>query len=281
MTKIKKPSNLAQRVISGTIGASALIAGLIYGGSPFVYLFSGVITLMMVFEFSGMTLRMKDRPEKRSVLLALTAFIWIVFYVYQEPRLVWAYLITSLVVWMTYMLWAARRHRDSRLSTHTMELCLGGFGLVFLNAFMVFFPLIRQRVQGVDWILLFLLVVWAGDTGAYFAGKRFGKKKLYPQVSPKKTIAGSWGGLILSAGVAVGFGHFYLAWVPIQVLVMISVFVNLTAQIGDLVESLLKRGFHTKDSGSILPGHGGILDRFDGVVFSLPVMYACMKVLLN
>lgn len=126
------------------------------------------------------------------------------------------------------------------------------------------------------WIILLLSLVWAGDTGAYFVGRAIGRHKLYPKVSPKKTIEGAVGGLVASvaAAVIVAWG-----WIPEFDLVhagLIGLLGGFSAQVGDLAESLLKRSAGVKDSGTLLPGHGGMLDRVDGVLFAFPVVAALM-----
>lgn len=154
---------------------------------------------------------------------------------------------------------------------------------------------IRQMAAGAIWVIYTLLVVWAGDIFAYFVGKAVGRHRMSPAVSPKKT----WEGAIASvlASVIVGtlwFQHapgissallrvgligrrdgiFALEQTQLLPIVVLSVIVNLAAQLGDLVESLIKRGAGVKDSGSILPGHGGMLDRIDAMLFAVPVVWA-------
>lgn len=128
---------------------------------------------------------------------------------------------------------------------------------------------IRAEPGGANWVLWLLFLVWGADIGAYFAGRRFGKRKLAPHVSPGKTWEGLIGGilfsLLLTLAMLVPMGEFALWWVPVIVgLVVVSVF-------GDLFESVMKRARGVKDSGTLLPGHGGVLDRIDSVVAVLPV----------
>jgi phosphatidate cytidylyltransferase len=149
---------------------------------------------------------------------------------------------------------------------------------MYLPMLWLYLPKIHESTNGVHWTLIFLLIVWSGDTGAYFAGKKYGKTKLYPKISPKKTREGGLGGLL--AGLVIAFLYkvtlFHeLSWGGVFVT---PILVGTVAAVGDLCESFIKRAYDTKDSGAILPGHGGFLDRFDGVVFSLPVMYACIRV---
>lgn len=127
-------------------------------------------------------------------------------------------------------------------------------------------------------VIFALAVVFAGDTFAYFVGRALGRHKLYPVVSPKKTVEGAIGGLIGSVGVAVGFALlFWPGRVGPLYAALIGLVAGAVAQMGDLVESLIKRSCGVKDSGAILPGHGGMLDRLDGVLFAFPVVYAFLR----
>lgn len=124
----------------------------------------------------------------------------------------------------------------------------------------------------------FLLVLWANDTGAYLSGKAFGRHKLFERISPKKTWEGFVGGVLLALVLALIVHHFFGVfelWQWISVSLIISVF----GTYGDLVESMFKRSLQVKDSGDILPGHGGLLDRFDGFLLSVPIVYAFMALL--
>jgi phosphatidate cytidylyltransferase len=127
-------------------------------------------------------------------------------------------------------------------------------------------------------LLHLLIVVWAGDTAAYFAGRALGRHPLHPQVSPKKTVEGAIGGLIGSiAGSIVGVLVLDLR-ADLLAFGLLGLGAGVVGQIGDLTESLIKRATGFKDSGRILPGHGGMLDRIDGVIFAIPVYYAYLSV---
>jgi phosphatidate cytidylyltransferase len=127
--------------------------------------------------------------------------------------------------------------------------------------------------DGKMWIFFLLVVIFASDTGAYYAGRYLGKHKLYEAISPNKTWEGAIGGLLLSLILSNLFLRIF-PFQPLNAGIIILVFVlAITGQIGDLVESMLKRNHGAKDSGGILPGHGGILDRIDGLLFAIPVLY--------
>jgi len=144
---------------------------------------------------------------------------------------------------------------------------------------------------GIGWegsflLILPLVVTWSGDTGAYFVGRSWGRRKLLPAVSPAKTMEGAMGGLVGSLLGATLFAFAFLppgegAGLPLAFAALLGLVVGGMAQVGDLAESLLKREAGVKDSGTILPGHGGVLDRFDSVFFALPVTYALLPLLLR
>jgi len=133
------------------------------------------------------------------------------------------------------------------------------------------------RLASHHWLMYALLLNWAGDSGAYYIGQAFGRHKMAPRISPKK----SWEGAAASVAVSVLVGGAYLIrFVPgtsIAVAVVLTVAANCAGQLGDLAESALKRGASLKDSSAILPGHGGFLDRVDSTLFSLPVIYLWIK----
>jgi len=109
--------------------------------------------------------------------------------------------------------------------------------------------------------------------GAYFTGRKIGKRKLWPEISPNKTIEGFVGGIIWAVGIGVIFAYFAGMEQPMVVVIIVAIAASIFGQLGDLVESALKRHFNVKDSGKILPGHGGILDRFDSILFVMPLLH--------
>lgn len=118
----------------------------------------------------------------------------------------------------------------------------------------------------------FLLILWANDTGAYLSGRAFGRHKLFERISPKKTWEGLFGGILLALVLAFVV-HRYFAVFTLPQWMAIAVIISVFGTLGDLVESMLKRSLNVKDSGNILPGHGGLLDRFDGLLIAAPLVY--------
>ncbi|MBZ5535485.1 MAG: phosphatidate cytidylyltransferase [Acidobacteriia bacterium] len=122
-------------------------------------------------------------------------------------------------------------------------------------------------------IFFLLAVVWASDIGAYYVGRGIGKRKLAPRISPGKTIEGLVGGLIASVLVSLVFHRYWLRGYSLGAVVALAIILDLAGVLGDLAESAMKRGAGVKDSSSIVPGHGGVLDRIDSLLFAIPVMY--------
>ncbi|WP_411991043.1 phosphatidate cytidylyltransferase [Agarivorans sp. DSG3-1] len=187
-----------------------------------------------------------------------------------------AMLSVSVIAWLS-SLYLLATYPKAATFWHNSSLFKVIVGLIVLLPF--FWSLIYLRsidatnpLVGGAWVLYVLMLVWAADTGAYFAGKQFGKRKLAENVSPKKTIEGLLGGFGVAALVTITALYFLdipegKAWI----LVLASGFTVLASVVGDLVESMFKRQAGIKDSGSLLPGHGGLLDRIDSLTAAMPV----------
>lgn len=180
--------------------------------------------------------------------------------------------IVGVIWWLLALAWLGRYGfaRDDAGYARALKLAAGA--LAVIPAWCALAWIHASEPNGHRWLLAALMTVWAADTGAYFVGRKFGKRKLAPRVSPNKTIEGLIGGVV--AGVVVGLAFALLAGAtPAQlpIVALVALVAVLFSVIGDLFESLLKRHAGVKDSGHLIPGHGGILDRIDGVLAALPV----------
>jgi phosphatidate cytidylyltransferase len=146
-------------------------------------------------------------------------------------------------------------------------------GILYICLPLSLLMVLKERVNGSTWIFFVLAVVFSGDTGAFYGGRFFGKRKLYPNVSPGKTWEGSVGGLLASLLTALLFSLFTDLSTSVLPLMVLAACLSIAGQVGDLSESMVKRVHGVKDSGYMLPGHGGILDRIDGLLFAVPVLY--------
>lgn len=136
-----------------------------------------------------------------------------------------------------------------------------------------FYYLIETRFYGFEYVFYALLVIWMTDSGAYFTGRKIGRRKLWPDISPNKTVEGFVGGIVFAILFACVFQYFSPIAPSYIMLIIVTIIASIVGQLGDLVESALKRHFKVKDSGNLLPGHGGILDRFDSLLFVLPLIH--------
>ena len=159
------------------------------------------------------------------------------------------------------------------------RVALAVLGCVYPGLLLSALVLLRERF-GVWWVVLALTVTWTNDTGAYFAGRALGRHKMYPKISPAKTWEGAAGGLAASIAGALVVQHFWLSdSLSVAAASLIGAGAAVLGPLGDLSESMLKRSFGVKDSGALLPGHGGMLDRIDALLFVAPFVLACARVL--
>lgn len=212
------------------------------------------------------------RDEPTSLDMKIFVAIWAVFILFfahlgssEEVLLV---LSAGLV---TAFLLRLRKADDLRHVTEELGfLSLAIFYVVLLLSYLLF---LRNLEQGNLWLLLLFLIVWSNDTAAYFTGMSMGKRKLYPKISPKKSVEGFLGGLAGSIAAAVLAKISFMHQLSLMDSFIIAMVIGILGPLGDLAESMLKRSSSVKDSGSLIPGHGGILDRIDSILFSAPFLY--------
>lgn len=163
------------------------------------------------------------------------------------------------------------RIRDIKLVAGEVALLFMGF--LYVPLLLGHLMLLRGEPHGIQWVFLLMVIVMAGDTAAFYVGSTLGRRKLYPVVSPNKSVEGALGGLVGSvAGTFVAKATFFPALSPADCIIT-ALLLGVLGQVGDLFESLLKRSFGVKDSGTIVPGHGGILDRLDSILFAAPAAF--------
>lgn len=187
---------------------------------------------------------------------------------------VWGFLLGS---WMALFFASLYAFRVPSFEEALKSFSLFGFGLVYLNLPLFYFWEISELPDGFLWLLGLTLSIWCGDSFALFVGRAWGRRSLAPKISPKKTIEG---GLATFLGVGLGFVCLKLLLLPNiswRALAFIVLGVGFLSQVGDLSESLIKRASGAKDSGGLIPGHGGILDRMDSFIFTVPFLYYFLK----
>ena len=163
--------------------------------------------------------------------------------------------------------------RFRELLSVIQQLSMTIFGLLYIPLLLGHLALLRNLTDGSAWVFLVLVITMAGDSSALFVGSAIGKHKLYAAISPNKSVEGAIGGLAGSVLGALIFKFGFFPQVDILMVVFLAVVLSVLGQLGDLFESMLKRSCQVKDSGSIIPGHGGVLDRLDSLLFVFPVAY--------
>ena len=223
------------------------------------------MTLLGLDEFYRMALPAR-RWEGR---LAALAGACALFSVFAADRIIPLLALTLLV--LGFCLIALFRLKEIRQAATDAALVLMGF--LYVPLLLSHLIMIRALPHGTSWLFLVMVIVMAGDSAAYYVGSSFGKTKLYPAVSPKKSVEGAVGGL---AGSVVGALLSRIIFFPeLSVLdcIATALLLGVLGQLGDLFESLIKRSCGVKDSGVIIPGHGGILDRMDSILFAAPAAF--------
>lgn len=263
---------MRQRLLTGIVAGAAFIAVLVLGG----YWFAALLTAMAfigLHEYHRMNGVRAADPTAIAGYAALAALVWPSDSGAGWDRL-WgtAWSAADLLWALMFVLFALTVVSKNRITLDTIALEL--LGILYVAA--GFRYIIDTRLSGDDglwWTLLVLLGVWASDSGAYFAGRAFGRTKLWPSISPNKTVEGALGGVLLAVAVTMAMA----AWKPELIgfgeAAVIGVCVAVVGQLGDLMQSAYKRVRGIKDSGRLLPGHGGVLDRTDSWLIVFPFLH--------
>lgn len=270
---------LKQRVITAAVLAPLVLGGVWLAHPHQFALAVGVVLMVGAWEWgrlSGL-----ESPITRALFALLFGGLMLAFWQQSaDAALGWIIVSLGLGWWLMALLWLRLPRLGEQAAASTMVLKLGLGVLVLFVAWWSLFLIHSGAAWGAEFLLYLLFTIWIADTAAYFAGKRFGRTKLAPAISPGKTIEGVAGGLagLLVWGVAgaAWFGFSGLVFAGFVGLVLVTGLVSVE---GDLVESILKRQAGLKDSGSVLPGHGGILDRLDSLIAASPVFVAGLAVL--
>lgn len=225
-----------------------------------------MVTLLALHEFYAMALPAGRVLERTLALVGGTALVPVVCM--GRPLLLQGVLTLLVLFFAVFFL---LRFRD--IGTVAPQLALLFFGFLYLSLLLGHLGLLHGLPHGREWVFLVLLMVMASDTGAYFTGVSLGRRKLYPAVSPNKSIEGALGGLAGSLAGAFLAKLWFFPVLDAADCLFLGLGLGVLAQLGDLFESLLKRCFGVKDSGRLIPGHGGILDRLDSLIFAFAPAY--------
>lgn len=286
--------NLKLRIITAVIGVPIILVCLTSLGIEGVAFFSWLISVGMLFEFCQMFFKLEDARRKTAIALVVATFVHAFNYLFNAQMsasllglapvfgffLLFLFMVPSLFHYQSKDALATDAGVQL-LQKHMQELMALCFGMVYCVWFPLLLVSIREMTNGKHWVIFCLLIVWSSDTCAYFSGKFLGKHKLYETISPKKTWEGAIGGTLGAMLVAGAYAYYFIPYPGMLAILVIILTVSAASALGDLCESMMKRASNVKDSGTILPGHGGFLDRFDGVLFALPALYALLWMFLS
>lgn len=253
---------MRSRVISAAVGIP-LMVGLTYLGGWWL---RGLVLILVALAAAELGLLLRQLGLGRWRPVTLAGSLLLAFWSSISPQashIIWIFLFVS-----SFSIVLARRGPTARL---VFGMALSMFFTLYLGLTFSHWVLMRSLEGGFVLALSALVITWANDTGAFLVGTRLGRVRLIPSVSPAKTLEGAGGGLLGALVVALGIG-LPLGW-PHDLILTAALAGAAAGQVGDLFMSMLKRSAGLKDTGALIPGHGGVLDRFDSLAFSLPVLY--------
>lgn len=258
---------MKQRIITAVIAAALFLPIVIVGGLPIVLL-AYLLASVGLYELAKMkNIKLLSIPGIVSllamwILILPEGYSGIISSIGLEKQEI---AILAVLLLLVYTVATKNRFTFDDASFLVMAVVYVGAGFYYFME--------TREAGGLNWLFYSLFIMWATDSGAYFIGKAMGKRKLWPEISPNKTVEGSIGGVVCGLLVAVAFLFFSdIDASPLKLLV-ITALLSVFGQLGDLAESAFKRKYNVKDSGNILPGHGGILDRFDSLLFVWPLIH--------
>lgn len=258
---------MGKRMLTAAVGLPVFI-GIMYMGGFYL---KALVTAMVVIGIYELFKMMVVRETKLAGFIMFYSAFLVLFAdpVYLVPMI-------SIFTLLVFLYLVGTFSGDPVNNSGRFQVLLQGIFIFFYVTVPLYhIVLIRNVDNGFYYLLFMFFIIWSTDSFAYFTGRMFGKNKLAPLISPKKTIEGAVGGSLCAVVISLAVSHYYGLFTDISVVLLgISVlFLTVVSQTGDLFESSIKRIYNSKDSGNLLPGHGGILDRFDSTIFVAPVFY--------
>jgi phosphatidate cytidylyltransferase len=241
-------------VLTVTSGSQFLFAGLV-----------GLMTGIAMLEFYHMAL--PDRlPESRLAALCGGLMVFLPFL--DNGSLALPGAVTVFLLFSLLFLFRIRNIADA-----ARDVAYATLSFIYIPLLLMHLVMLRQTPFGVQWLLVLMLIVMSNDSLAYYSGRALGRHRLYPSVSPNKSVEGALGGVLGSILGTLVARYTFFPQLSLADALLTALFIGILGQTGDLFESLLKRSFGVKDSGTIFPGHGGVLDRLDSIIFAAPATY--------
>lgn len=240
-----------------------------WGGIPWLL----AIMLVALLGIQELFAALRQKGHRPLILMQALAAVALPLAAFADKSLTVLLPVVTLIVVLSLNLLLSRRDLDGALGDWAVSVA----GVLYVALLLAYFVALRQRDHGLQWILMAFLCTWACDSAAYLVGRAIGRRPFSPVISPKKTWEGTVGGIV--AATLTGLVAVPLLGLPVVVALLLGLAVSIAAIAGDLAESLLKRQLGIKDSGTLIPGHGGVLDRVDSLLFAVPVVFYIAAVL--
>ena len=262
----EKYSNFLKRTATTIVVVPLIFLIIFWGEFPF-FIITIIIALLGLRELYSIAHKQGYKPSYILGSILTSYFVFISVYdIYSLNYHIKNIFITFFII-LAFVMQLLKKDYSKVLT----EISIAIFGSIYLGYLFSFMLKIKDLPNGNYFLISLLIITWVNDSGAYIIGTKLGKNKIFPKISPKKTIEGSIGGIIFSIA-----GTFALkSWLNLTFneLLFLGLTISIIAQLGDLFESVLKRGSGVKDSGTLIPGQGGILDCIDSLIFTAPVFY--------
>ena len=257
---------IGRRVVSALLIIPILTVVLVLGGPAATYVLVSVASILGLREFYGMTLPGQMVGGKIGRLFLggglCAAFYWGGFYV-----------VVAMLGGIIIALFVGHIMSDKDLSVVPGHVGVGLLGIMYIPFFLSHMILVHRFPDGLIWILVLVTGMWVGDTCALLVGSLWGRHKLCPSISPQKTVEGFFGCIVGAVISTLVFKWALLHMMTVQMAIVVGCGLSVFGQLGDICESVIKRGANVKDSGTLIPGHGGMLDRLDSFLFTSPFLY--------
>jgi phosphatidate cytidylyltransferase len=258
---------LKQRMVTGVIAGIVFITFIVLGG----YAYAGLILLLSIIGYNEY-IRMNGYQAHKAASLVGLIIVLLLTVPWETEHFSWMAIHSDSVIWlaMFVLLSITVATKNAITIDQVSVILLGalyiGFGFHYMIA-------TRIPEQGLFWAILIFVCIWASDSGAYFVGSKLGKHPLWPQISPKKSIEGAIGGIAISIIIAICFSIYEPDLLPLGQAILLGLVIAVVGQIGDLIQSAYKWVKGIKDTGTLLPGHGGVLDRVDSWLIVFPFLH--------
>ena len=273
---------MLQRAITGTFYVAAIVSSVFFGGW-YLHILFGVVSLLMLQEFTKMFEKSEFNPNPiLTPILGLLIYVFGIYSLTGNPSENGAPLwLPLLLISFIAFIWVALTElfRNKKNPFANLAIAFSGIIYIVLPLLLInYMSVIGQEAGTIFPLLGIFIMIWCSDTFAYLVGRKIGKHKMFERISPKKSWEGFFGGMTFAmlAGIIMAY---FLEGQPFVEYAIFGIVAAAFGTLGDLIESMLKRSLNLKDSGTILPGHGGLLDRLDSVLVVIPVIFVCQLIL--